>query len=80
MQLKDQQMQQEQLAYQQQLLQQQMEDDEYGDEGEDDGEDELVDLENLPEDKRQMLLEYLQQEYDRNPDNFPYPKEVLDHY
>lgn len=57
-----------------------MEDDEYGDEGEDDGEDELVDLENLPEDKRQMLLEYLQQEYDRNPDNFPYPKEVLDHY
>lgn len=60
--------------------QQEEEEGEYGDEDDEDGEDMLVDLDNMPEDKRQMLLEYLQQEYDRNPDEFPYPKEILDQY
>jgi hypothetical protein len=27
-----------------------------------------------------MLLEYLRQEYDNNPDQFPFPKEILEQH
>jgi hypothetical protein len=38
----------------------------------------LVDLDQLDDTNKQMLLEYLQQEYEKNPDQFPFPKELLE--
>lgn len=52
---------------------------EEGGEGEDD-EEMLVDLDQLDDHNRQMLLEYLQQEYAKNPDQFPFPKELIEEY
>ncbi len=37
----------------------------------------LVDLNELDENEKQMLLAYLQDEYDKNPDQFQFPKEKL---
>lgn len=47
------------------------------DEGEDD-EDIMIDLDKLDEPNRQMLLEFLQKEYEKNPNQFPFPKEVIE--
>ncbi len=38
----------------------------------------LIDLDKLDETNKQMLLEYLQQEYEKNPDQFPFPKELIE--
>ena len=40
----------------------------------------LIDLDQLDDQNRQMLLEYLQQEYEKNPDQFPFPKELIEDY
>ncbi len=40
----------------------------------------LIDLEQLDEPNRQMLFEYLRQEYDKNPDQFNFPKELIEDY
>lgn len=40
----------------------------------------LIELDDLDENERQMLLQYLQQEYEKNPDQFPFPKEILQDY
>jgi len=37
-------------------------------------------LDQLDEQNRAMLLEYLQQEYEKNPDQFPFPKELIEDY
>ena len=37
----------------------------------------MVDLDDLDETDRELLLQYLQQEYEKNPDQFPFPKELL---
>lgn len=49
-------------------------------EDEDEDEDMLIDLDQLDDHNRQMLLEYLRQEYDKNPDQFPFPKELIEDY
>jgi hypothetical protein len=40
----------------------------------------LIDLDQLDDQNRQMLLEYLHQEYEKNPDQFPFPKELIEEY
>lgn len=47
---------------------------------EDDDEEMLIDLDQLDDQNRQMLLEYLHQEYEKNPDQFPFPKELIEEY
>jgi mRNA-degrading endonuclease RelE of RelBE toxin-antitoxin system len=37
-----------------------------------------LDLDELNEDQRQMLLEYLQEEQAKNPEQFSFPKEKLE--
>ncbi len=37
----------------------------------------MIDLNELDEDEKQMLLQYLQEEYDKHPEQFPFPKEHL---
>jgi len=37
----------------------------------------MVDLDELNDDEKQMLLNYLNEEYEKNPDQFPFPKEKL---
>lgn len=59
------------------------EDDEGDEEDEDDEnqeeeEDMLIDLNSLDDEKREMLIEYLQQEYDKNPGEFEIPQELLE--
>lgn len=38
----------------------------------------LLDVDQLNEEQRKMLIEYLQQEYEKNPDEFKMPKEKLE--
>ena len=33
----------------------------------------MIDLDDLNEEEREMLMQYLQQEYEKNPDAFPFP-------
>jgi hypothetical protein len=40
----------------------------------------LIDLDQLDEDNRQALLEYLKNEYEKNPNQFPFPKELIEDY
>lgn len=49
-----------------------------GDDDEDGGDKTMIDLDDLDDNEREMLLQYLQQEYDKNPDEFPFPKEILE--
>lgn len=57
-----------------------------GDEGEDMGEDEddddnqLIDIDNLNDEEKAILIQYLQNEYQKNPDNLPLPKEVIEQF
>jgi 6-pyruvoyl-tetrahydropterin synthase len=44
-----------------------MEEDEEGEEGEEDDEGMIIDLDKLDETNKQMLLEYLQEQYEKNP-------------
>lgn len=37
----------------------------------------MVDLNQLDDGEKQMLLQYLQEEYDKHPEQFPFPKEHL---
>lgn len=38
----------------------------------------MIDLDDLNEEEREMLMQYLQQEYEKNPDAFPFPQELLE--
>lgn len=49
-------------------------------EEEEEDEEMLIDLDQLDDQNRQMLLEYLHQEYEKNPDQFPFPKELIEEY
>lgn len=66
---------QQQLYHQNQQVQQNDEEDEEGDDGEDKT---MIDLDDLDDNEREMLLQYLQQEYEKNPDQFPFPQEFLE--
>ena len=48
-------------------------------EGEED-EEMMIDLDQLDDQNREMLLEYLKQEYDKNPSQFPFPKELIEDF
>ena len=37
----------------------------------------MIDLNELDANEKQMLLQYLQEEYDKHPEQFPFPKEQL---
>ena len=59
------------------------EDDEAFGEGEGEGEDDdkmLIDIDDLDEENKAMLLQYLQNEYEKNPDQFPFPQELINQY
>ena len=45
--------------------------------GEDD-EDQLIDIDNLNDNEKAILIQYLQDEYKKNPDQLPMPKEVIE--
>lgn len=50
------------------------------DEGEDlgeDDEDQLIDIAGLEDHEKAILLQYLHDEYQKNPDSLPMPKEVV---
>jgi hypothetical protein len=55
----------------------QMQEDEGEGEGEDEEDNMLLDVDELNEDQKQMLMVYLQEEYEKNPDEFQLPKEKL---
>ena len=40
----------------------------------------MIDLDQLDDMNREMLLEYLKQEYDKNPAQFPFPKELIEDF
>lgn len=62
---------------QQQMMQQQMMQQQQDEEDEDDEDKTLIELDDLDENDKEMLLQYLQQEFEKNPDQFPFPKELL---
>ena len=37
----------------------------------------MIDLNELDEDQRNMLIQYLHQEYEKNPDEFPFGENVV---
>jgi hypothetical protein len=47
--------------------------------GEED-EDQLVDIDNLDDNEKAILIQYLQNEYQKNPDQLPMPKEVIEKF
>ena len=67
---------QEQLK---QLDQQDQEEDMGEGQGEDD-EDQLIDIDNLNDNEKAILIQYLQDEYKKNPDQLPMPKEVIEQF
>lgn len=50
---------------------------EYG--GEED-EDQLIDIDNLNDNEKVILIQYLQDEYAKDPDNLPMPREVIEQF
>ena len=38
----------------------------------------VLDVDELNEEQKQMLMQYLQEEYEKNPDEFQLPKEKLE--
>ena len=44
---------------------------------EDEDEKMLMDLNELDDQEKQLLLQYLQDEYEKHPEQFPFPKEHL---
>lgn len=44
-------------------------------EDEDEEEDQYFDIDNLNDDEKAILMQYLQEEYEKNPDSLPMPKE-----
>ncbi len=42
-----------------------------------DDEEMQLDLNQLDDQEKQMLLQYLQEEYEKHPEQFPFPKEHL---
>jgi hypothetical protein len=45
------------------------------DDDEDEEEDQYFDIDNLNDDEKAILMQYLQEEYEKNPDSLPMPKE-----
>jgi hypothetical protein len=50
------------------------------DEEEEEDEEMMIDLDQLDDQNRELLLEYLKQEYDKNPGQFPFPKELIEDF
>lgn len=48
---------------------------EVDEEKEEDEEDQYFDIDNLNDDEKAILMQYLQEEYEKNPDSLPMPKE-----
>jgi len=67
-----------------QNAQQELEDDESqgpDDEGEEEEDDqELIDIDKLNDQEKAILLHYLQDQYNNNPDQLPMPKEVIEQF
>ena len=40
----------------------------------------MIDLDQLDDHNREILLEYLRQEYDKNPSQFPFSKELIEDF
>ena len=40
----------------------------------------MIDLDQLDDQNREILLEYLRQEYDKNPSQFPFSKELIEDF
>lgn len=55
-------------------------DEEEGDDGEGDDDDQLIDIDNLQDNEKAILIQYLQDEYQKNPDQLPMPKEVIEQF
>lgn len=49
------------------------------DQGEDD-EDQLIDIDNLKDNEKAILIQYLHDEYQKNPDQLPMPKEMVEQF
>jgi hypothetical protein len=49
-------------------------------EEEEEDEEMMIDLDQLDDQNRELLLEYLKQEYDKNPGQFPFPKELIEDF
>jgi len=63
-----------------QLNQEDDQDQEDHGEGEDEDEDQLIDIDNLNDEEKAILIQYLQDEYKKNPDQLPMPKEVIEQF
>ena len=67
----------------QQLRQLNNEEDENGEDDEDMGEDDeeqMIDIDNLNDNEKAILLQYLHDEYQKNPDNLPMSKELVEQF
>ena len=58
-------------------MQQRVSDHEDVEDEDENGDKTMLDLDDLDDEEREMLLQYLQQEYEKNPDGFPFPQELL---
>jgi len=56
------------------------EDDEIEDQGEGEDEEQMIDIDNLNDNEKAILFQYLQDEYQKNPDQLPMPKEVIEKF
>lgn len=60
--------------------------DDMGDVGEDGGvapeeeEEELIDIDNLADNEKVVLWHYLSEEYAKNPDNLPMPRDIVEQF
>ena len=49
-------------------------------EGEDDEEDELIDIDHLADNEKVVLWHYLSEEYQKNPDHLPMPRDIVEQF
>lgn len=49
-------------------------------EGEDDEEDELIDIDHLADNEKVVLWHYLSEEYQKNPDQLPMPRDIVEQF
>ena len=50
------------------------------DEGEGEEEEELIDIDNLADNEKAVLWQYLNEEYQKNPDQLPMPREIVEQF
>lgn len=51
-----------------------------GEQQEDEEGDQLIDIDNLEDNEKAILWQYLHEEYKNNPDQLPMPKEVVEQF